>query len=92
MSSDYNEDRAYEMGFCEEDEELLSEKEFAQMLRDRTKPRLVTEEDLVNRAPNIYQSPLKREPYAVYDVPGWAVLAVFALFVAGMGVLAWWLR
>ena len=33
--SDYNEDRAHEMGFVPEDEDIVTEKEFSKMLRDR---------------------------------------------------------
>jgi hypothetical protein len=80
--SDYNEDRAYEMGFVPEDEDILTEKEFADILRDR-RP-LLTEEDIVNRAPNIYQGPLKTQPVMV---PWWAVGLFFVVFVTGVCVL-----
>jgi hypothetical protein len=89
--NDYNEDRAYELGLADGDD-VVSEKEFAEMLRDRARPKLVTEEDLVNRAPNIYQGPLRNKPEGI---PFWAALLGCLLFVGSVVYLVscalqWW--
>jgi hypothetical protein len=92
MPSDYNEDRAHEMGFVPEDEDLMSAKEFEAMLRDRKPP--LTADDIalgveLGRSKNIYQGPLRKEPH-VY-VPWWAGVLFLAIFVGGVCGLLWML-
>jgi hypothetical protein len=94
MSSDYNEDRAHEMGFVPEEEDIMTEKEFAQFLRDRRPP--LTADEIVGRSQNIYQGPDDAERIRAHfrpdvHVPWWAIVLFFAVFVGGVGLLLWML-